>query len=141
MSSSLIGKTIKQMKIAEDKTAILFITDEGEFIARVDADCCSHTWVETIESPALGFPALVMSIDDLDMQKDGEDDEDGEYIQFYGSKVSTNKGDMVIDYRNSSNGYYGGDIVWPDDNQDGRFYGGVYGQNISNEKWIDIDFE
>ena len=42
---------------------------------------------------------------------------------------------MVIDYRNNSNGYYGGEIVWPGED----FYGGVYGQNESNMDWRDIE--
>jgi hypothetical protein len=40
----------------------------------------------------------------------------------------------VIDYRNESNGYYGGELCWPDD----HFYGGVHGQNVSTEQWVDV---
>lgn len=79
----------------------------------------------------MGFPAQVISVDDLDMPDDVQ--EDGE-LKIYGCKISTTKGDIVIEYRNESNGYYGGNLSWPDD----YFYGGVYGQNISEEKWTDI---
>lgn len=30
-----------------------------------------------------------------------------------GFKVTTDKGVIVIDYRNASNGYYGGSLSWP----------------------------
>ncbi len=44
-------------------------------------------------------------------------------------------GACVIDYRNESNGYYGGDLVWP--GKAHHFYGGVYGQNVSTERWVE----
>lgn len=134
MANPLEGKTITDVKIAEDQQAIMFITPDGPVIARADGDCCSYSWVEHIEMPALGLPAKVTSVEDLDMPREPEDD-DGEFIQFYGCKITTDKGEIVIDYRNSSNGYYGGDLVWPDDDY---FYGGVFGQNVSDEKWVNV---
>jgi len=135
MSNRVIGKTIAKMMIAADKKALLFVTTDGEeLVARADGDCCSQSWVESVELPALGFPFTVSAIEDLDL---GKIDEwhDGECISFYGCKVVTDKGDMVIDYRNESNGYYGGNLSWPDDDY---FYGGVYEQNVSTGEWVDI---
>lgn len=137
MANQLIGKTIVEMKIADDKQALLFVTSEGDnLIARVDADCCSYSWVESVELPALGIPFTVASVSDLDLNKPDQWDE-GEYnlTQFYGARIGTDKGDMVIDYRNESNGYYGGSMNWPGDDY---FYGGVHGQNVSKEAWVDI---
>lgn len=136
MENKLIGKKIVDVKIAEDKLAMLFICDNGEeLVVRVDADCCSYTWIESVELPAFGFPFTVIACDDLDMDKEPLENEEYECLQFYGAKITTDKGDMVIDYRNDSNGYYGGDIVWPGEG----FYGGVYGQNGSNMAWRDIE--
>lgn len=136
MENKLIGKKIVDVKIAEDKLAMLFVCDNGEeLVVRVDADCCSYTWIESVELPALGFPFTVIACDDLDMNKEPLENEEYECLQFYGAKIITDKGDMVIDYRNDSNGYYGGDIVWPGEG----FYGGVYGQNESNMNWRDIE--
>jgi hypothetical protein len=136
MENLLIGKKIVDVKIADDKEALLFVTDAGEnIIVRVDADCCSSTWIETVELPALGFPFMVIACDDLDMNKEVEEI-DWECIRYYGAKITTDKGDMVIDYRNSSNGYYGGNIVWPGDSY---FYGGVHGQNVSSMNWVNIE--
>jgi len=134
MKNLLIGRTITGMKIAEDQKAILFITDEGEMIARADGDCCSSTWIENIELPVNGFPAIVSAVEDLNMP-DLDNKDDGEVIAYYGNKIVTDKGDVVIDFRNLSNGYYGGNLCWPGEN---HFYGGVYGQNISNNEWKDI---
>lgn len=135
MSKFIVGKTVQQVKIADDKKALLFVCDDGEHIVKIDGDCCSDSWIEHVELPALGFPAEVLSVSNLDLPGSCENHSDYECLAVYGCKISTDKGDMVIDYRNSSNGYYGGDIVWPDE----YFYGGVYNQNVSSLQWVDIE--
>lgn len=135
----LVGKTLTGMKIANDREAILFQTTDGEIVVQVDADCCSYTWVEHIEMPALGFPATVVSVDDLEMPegKPSTFHADPDSLQFYGCKILTDKGEIVIDYRNDSNGYYGGSLSWPGE----YHYGGVYGQNNSKQEWVEITAE
>jgi hypothetical protein len=128
----LVSKTLIGIMLAEDKEAILFRTSSGDIVAKCDADCCSHTWVEHIELPVNGLPAVVLSVQDIELNAD-LDTQKGE-LSFYGCKIATDKGDIVIDYRNESNGYYGGNLTWPDD----YFYGGVYGQNVSEEKWREV---
>lgn len=129
----LIGKTLQDVKIADDKKAILFVCDDGNHITKADGDCCSYTWIEHVELPALGFPCKVLSVGALDLPEDGGDDD--KVIKFYGLKLITDKGELVLDYRNSSNGHYGGNLCWPDD---GCFDGGVFGQNVSSENWIAV---
>jgi len=127
----LVGKTLTAIHLAEDKEALKFDVEGGEsVVARCDADCCSYTWVEHITLPALGFPCKVLSADDVDMPDLG-DVPGMDCVQYYGFKIETDKGDILIDYRNESNGYYGGELSWPGQ----RFYGGVYKQNVSNETW------
>ena len=55
-------------------------------------------------------------------------------VAYYGCKISTNRGEILIDYRNDSNGYYGGSLWWPGEGH----YGGVYWQNVSGRNWRDI---
>ena len=126
----LKGKTITGMKLADDRMALLVLFDEGQIVARCDADCCSHTWIEHIELPADPFPALVMSAEQLFF----ESEEDGE-LKKYGFKIRTDKGVIDIDFRNASNGYYGGSLTWGEDDY---FYGGVFKQNISKNIWKEI---
>lgn len=133
MTHILDGKTITAVEMAEDKLAIRFMVEGGEpIVARCEADCCSSTWIEHVELPALGFPAKVASVGDLDLPGSVDDDPDHDCLQVYGLKITTDKGDFIIDYRNSSNGYYGGRLSWPDDKY---YYGGVYGQAITKEVW------
>jgi len=134
--NTLIGKEIERLEIATDKMAMKFvISGEEDIVVKTDGDCCSHTWIEHVSLPAYGFPATVTGAENLQMPDPESISTDGDEIAYYGFKIMTNKGDIIIDYRNASNGYYGGGLVWPDEG----FYGGVYGQNISNEEWIPLD--
>ena len=135
MSNILVGKVLTGIKIADDKKALLFTTSDGDIVVKVDGDCCSDSWVENIEMPAMGFPAKVVSADDIDMPDVDERTDDGDRIAHYGFKIVTDKGHITIDYRNASNGYYGGNLSWPDDD---HFYGGSYGQNVSTCNWVDV---
>lgn len=129
-ASVLVGKMLTKVELASDKLAIRF-TVEGHdpVVAKCDADCCSSTWIESVEMPAGGLPAKILGIGDLELPPD--QDRDGELIQFYGLKLTTDKGDLVMDYRNESNGYYGGNLSWPGE----YHYGGVHGQANSTEEW------
>jgi hypothetical protein len=136
-TNPLIGKTVTGMKIAEDREALLFQTTEGDMLVRVDADCCSYTWVESVELPALGFPALVTAVEELEMPESATPStfhKDPDVLAFYGCKISTDRGEIVIDYRNDSNGYYGGSLSWPGEGH----YGGVFGQANSKMEWREI---
>lgn len=126
----LIGKTITALEIAEDKMALRFVLTDGEVVVNCDADCCSSTWIEHTELPALGFPAVVVSVEDVPMPDLGNMP-GCDVVAYYGCKITTDRGEILIDYRNDSNGYYGGNLSWPGE----RYYGGVYGQNISKHQW------
>jgi hypothetical protein len=137
----LKGKIITAIKVAADRGALLIHTLTESYVVRADGDCCSHTWIENVELPALGFPATVISVTGLDMPEQPDSKFEGstadsECRQFYGCKIVTDRGEIVIDYRNDSNGYYGGNLSWPV--KDDYFYGGVFGQNVSALDWHDL---
>ncbi len=128
----LKDRMLTKIELADDKMAIRFTTTQGEVEALCDGDCCSHTWVEDIGLPVNGLPAIVLDVVDVPMPSL---DDSGE-LKNYGCKIVTDKGDVLIEYRNESNGYYGGDLSWPD--MDDYFYGGVFGQNISKKVWKEL---
>jgi hypothetical protein len=114
-----------------DKKALRFVLSDGsDVVAQVDADCCSTTWIEHVSLPVGGFPATVLEAGDIEMPDLGTPD-GFECVRYYGFKAVTDKGDLVIDYRNESNGYYGGDLVWPGE----YHYGGVHSQAVANGAW------
>jgi len=122
----LIGKTILDWELSQDKKTIAFICAEGRFSYETEADCCNEVWFEEIEPPA-AFPALVLEIkrddalkiktykdwpprecwehceDRLGKNADGE-----EQHSFY--HIETNQGVFSVEVRNNHNGYYGGTI-------------------------------
>lgn len=57
-----------------------------------------------------------------------------EFDSFYGYQLTTNKGHCTISYRNSSNGYYGGNLYLEEDNA--PKLGEWSSKNISN--WYSI---
>lgn len=128
----LVGKRIAAVHLASDKKALRFDV-EGEddpIIARAEGGCCSETWIESLDAPSL-LIGKVRSVESLSMPEEETETEYG-LIQYYGCKVVTTSGICVIDYRNESNGYYGGSLWWPGESY---YYGGVYEQNVSNEDW------
>lgn len=84
----LVGKTITGMQLAADKEAIRFQTTDGDIVARCGGDCCSHTWVENIESTLRGFPAVVASAEDVEMPDLGDMPE-CEVVAYYGFRIVT----------------------------------------------------
>jgi hypothetical protein len=126
---AMVGKTLSKVELATDKKAIRFTVDGETIVAKCDGDCCSSTWIESVEMPAGGLPAKILEATELDLPSQQPDDY--ELIQLYGLKLTTDKGDFVLDYRNESNGYYGGNLSWPGE----YHYGGVHGQNDSTEEW------
>ncbi len=131
----LKGKTVTAIHFAKDKLAIKFDVEGGEsIVAKVDGDCCSSTWIENVDGAEFLVGQEVLSEEDVLMPKASEKNDDYEVIAFYGYEVKSARGRMLIDYRNSSNGYYGGNLSWPGE----YYYGGVHGQNASDLEWEKI---
>lgn len=118
MWKDIVGAVVKEIDYSDDHCIILK-TDKGNFKGQVEADCCSNTWIENVETPAFGLPFTIKELDfkwlpDIDMPETMDDDKYGYgYIQYYGLKIIGERGDSIeIDFRNSSNGYYGGSLEW-----------------------------
>lgn len=99
----LVGKTIKAVYANSDE--IYFETNDGVWRYTTEGDCCSTSWFEGITGTEALFGGIVVSTEEetIDSFDEGYD-----YIQVYGIKIVTNKGRAVVEFRNSSNGYYGG---------------------------------
>lgn len=125
----LIGKTVTAIYISMDKEALRFDVEGGDpIIARTEGDCCSYSWVESLDFPEQILGSPVLSVDDIEMPDLG-DLPDHDVMSYYGCKITTARGCCVIDYRNDSNGYYGGWIDWP-----GNGYSKP-SQDVSKDKW------
>jgi hypothetical protein len=107
----LIGRTISKVEISDDRYEIKFVTDRDPVELEVHGDCCSRSWIESIDDPDV-LLGTVTDVEEIKMPDLGNIstpyNSDPEYVAYYGLKISTEKGRAVIDYRNDSNGYYGG---------------------------------
>lgn len=129
IAKKLVGKEIVGYKISEDRESIIFEIAAAEryngpkgksycqaepVVLTVYGDCCSQSWIESLDTPA-NLIGTVQSVEDLDMPNLGnvgtKHHPDVDQIRYYGLKIVTDKGHCVIDYRNDSNGYYGGWIA------------------------------
>lgn len=120
----LVGREVRG--IFMDETNLTFETDEEPVSYYVDGDCCSWSYfhdfygVENLlGSTVRAFESVELSEGDPGWRKETWDDGAGmvdyEDIQVYGFRLTFEHpkfGDMsaVLSFRNSSNGYYGGDM-------------------------------
>jgi len=125
----LFWETISHIYISEDNTYLAFFNNwcDKVFVYSTEGDCCSYTWFETITNPENMIGQKILGIEEKDMSDCCKDSaacdkcKDHEVVQVYGLTFKTQKGYTDIEYRNSSNGYYGGwcsyipdpKIIWP----------------------------
>lgn len=131
------GILLQGIDVTDDSISLMLKTPQGPIIGVCDADCCSETWIEHIELPPLGFPCKIFAAFNLQMpdERPSRDNEPQEFIVFYGLKLITDRGEIIIEYRNASNGYYGGSLVWDSK----HFYSGVFGQQEPRGNWISVE--
>jgi len=104
------GKPLASVKLNEDSSEITFAFQDGSS-ARfgVEGDCCSRSWIEHLTVPDDIAGAELVSVEDARI--DRIEKSEFEYLQVYKTHFKTAKGDIILEYRNSSNGYYGGYLV------------------------------
>lgn len=113
MVEHLKGKHFKSANETDANTCIE--TDEGALSFVIEGECCSSSWVESIEVPhgVVGAEIVDVQVPELRCTND----ELHECLRIYECRIKTTRGDVVIDFRNSSNGYYGAtisNIQWVD---------------------------
>ncbi len=103
---TLTGKSI--LAIYHDDYRIVFRYGINDYLEmHAYGDCCSKSWIESVDIIPGALGATITSIFD---DKISEQDRVDEVVQFYKTIIRTTHGDIIIDYRNSSNGYYGGSL-------------------------------
>ena len=108
----ITGKTIESVTLSGDKERIDFVFGDGTRKAYgVEGDCCSVSWIEHLEVPDDVKGATLTSVDDGDGVEAEDPDDKYDCLQVYNTTFHTNRGDIVLEYRNESNGYYGGYLI------------------------------
>lgn len=106
----LLERRIDAIRIDGDEQHYLaFDTDAGTLCMAALGGCCSESWFYHI----LGVKALLgHTVTDIEIVKDDADPPDTysrqEEDKLYGFNIRTTGGMADVEFRNSSNGYYGG---------------------------------
>ncbi len=111
--TNIIGRKLKAASLDSDKSSILFIFQDGfERRFGVEGECCSSSWIEHLEMPNDIDGAVLIAVNNgASITQDHNEHDDGEDIKVYNTSFRTDRGEIVLEYRNSSNGYYGGYLV------------------------------
>lgn len=106
----LIGKIVVQAYLSRDKKSLGFELRGGEkLIYHADGDCCSYSWIEQFSNHEYLPGALILDVQKINVP--GIESTDDKCIQCYGVKiVLEGRPAFEFEFRNSSNGYYGGSI-------------------------------
>jgi hypothetical protein len=104
----LIGETILEVIISDDKDEITFITDGGRRRYLAYGDCCSRSWIETTGPIEDIIGQKIISTEEHGMNE--LDVEYGNVVRVYQDTLKTEKISWNIEYRNESNGFYGGSL-------------------------------
>lgn len=108
--SSLVGRTILDIKINSDKDAIKLTTDDGEYFLSWDGDCCAHCYIQHISMPAKLIGSIILEAEHSTWSYIKNDRDNCEVEEAMGTKIKTDQGYFDIETRVSHNGYYGGMI-------------------------------
>lgn len=120
----LAGRKLVGVEVINDKTVLAFRFEDGDVFYDCTGDCCSSSWIEHIELPndiagaeivSVGEPPVIDATDDDAKNPKIEgaseyDPREHECLQVYQTVFGTTKGEIAVEYRNSSNGYYGGSL-------------------------------
>lgn len=113
MFEEMIGKAIVAVRLEGEKDKVVFeMADSSKHTFTVEGDCCSHSWIEHLEMPNDLHGATLLSVEDGGVATPpGTDESKFDCLQVYETRFRTDRGDVVLEYRNDSNGYYGGYLV------------------------------
>ena len=109
--SPLADKRVANVAASEDRERLVFTLDDGRTLTyRAEGDCCSRSWIEHLTVPV---DIAGSEITGWAQRELGEKEQDYETIKVYQTSFATAKGEIIVEYRNSSNGYYGGWLSGP----------------------------
>ena len=107
----LMGRKILGLQADAERVYLKFITDQGNVTYGCYADCCSESWINHINGMSELVGGTVEDVDEVDfyaLLKVEPESTKQDFDQVLFHRVKTEKGWCTFEFRNSSNGYYGG---------------------------------
>lgn len=114
VGAALLGKIVKKVFISPSGDYIRFVTNVDDVFALGSGDCCSVSWINNITGIHNLIGQMVVEIrvkNEGLIEKPNTTDNDQEEMSYYALTLITEKGFCDIEFRNSSNGCYGGDLA------------------------------
>lgn len=119
----LVGKRINGLFIGDDAWALVFRDINGRhYCFRTENDCCNTVWFNHVNGVAtvLGEGnvfdilrgAMVTAVEAKGWTDDRSDEDGYDVVQDGFWTISTDRGYIDLEVRNSHNGYYGGSVVY-----------------------------
>lgn len=108
----MADRPLYKVERSDDQEVVTFYFQDGGAVGfRAEGDCCSHSWIEHLEAPSDVNGRTLVEVQDERVGQE-EAGEWGDLRQFYQTKFRLDNGETIaIEYRNDSNGYYGGYLV------------------------------
>ncbi len=110
----LVGRTVKRVVMNAERTRLgLELENDDRVVYRTAGDCCSESWIEHFEvEDLLGGEITGVEIPSwCGPEEVDESDDRGEVVKVYGVRfLVRGRGVCALEFRNASNGYYGGSI-------------------------------
>lgn len=111
MKKHLIGRKVLKVQLDAEKVYLNFVTDTGDVLYGCYADCCSESWINHINGITELLGGTVQDVDEVDffsILKIEPEATRQDFDQVLFHRIKTEKGWCTLEFRNSSNGYYGG---------------------------------
>jgi hypothetical protein len=117
----IVGRTIKSVFIHEEyETEMAIHTQEDDlyYIYKVVGDCCSYSMYYDFINVGNLLGQKILKVEPVSLNeaeyREPEWTSDGDYLRkYYGFRFFTLGHCAVLSFRNSSNGYYGGEVEEP----------------------------
>lgn len=115
--NKLLFRDLKTVRVSQDKQELIFeFMDGSASIYKTSADCCSSSWIEYLTNNVRSAEQIV-DVEELANAKPQDGHQCGPWcahdvLKTYQVVFITNKKNrIVVEFRNNSNGYYGGDLL------------------------------
>jgi hypothetical protein len=114
----IIGETLVAVEFNREKDELTFICVGGRYTYTTEGECCSTSWIEHLTIPPNIVGAKITGktepeLPSFDGTPEGSSDQH-EDLKIYHTAWQTDHGEVIAEYRNSSNGYYGGWMNGPE---------------------------
>lgn len=108
--NSLIGRTVTEAKINQEKDLVVLQTNKGPLFLTWVGDCCAVCHLEHVSNSEALINSEITSAENTEWKDVKAPDEYGYVTEGMGTTIKTTKGTITFESRVSHNGYYSGKI-------------------------------